>query len=61
MKKTRIVGRIIAGAITSAILLTGALASPAQAVRDTGWPTGNGAQGNGGVTTLRDTGWPTGG
>ena len=60
MNKTRIAARIIAGAIASAVLLTGALAAPAQAVRDTGWPTGNGAQGSGDVTMLKDTGWPTG-
>ncbi len=35
MKKTRIVGRIVAGAVASALLLGGMLASPAQA--DTGW------------------------
>lgn len=35
MKKTRIVGRIIAGAVTSALLLGGMLAAPAQA--DSGW------------------------
>ncbi|HEU4512316.1 MAG TPA: hypothetical protein VFR87_04365 [Nocardioidaceae bacterium] len=35
MKKTRIVGRIIAGAVASALLLGGTLAAPAQA--DTGW------------------------
>jgi hypothetical protein len=34
MKKTRIVGRIIAGAVASAFLL-GSLAAPAQA--DSGW------------------------
>ncbi|HSE10416.1 MAG TPA: hypothetical protein VLB29_17270 [Nocardioidaceae bacterium] len=50
MKKTRIVGRIIAGAVTSAILLTGALASPAQAAKDSN-------AGGGQVQQLRDTGW----
>lgn len=35
MKKTRIVGRIIAGAVASALLIGGALAAPAQA--DSGW------------------------
>jgi hypothetical protein len=35
MKKTRIVGRIIAGAVASALLLGGTLAAPAQA--DSGW------------------------
>lgn len=35
MKKTRIVGRIIAGAVASALLLGGTFAAPAQA--DTGW------------------------
>lgn len=38
MNKTRIVARIVAGAVVSGILLTGVIASPAQA-RDTGWPT----------------------
>jgi hypothetical protein len=53
MKKTRIIGRIAAGAAASALLLSGALAVPAQAkdsdsvssaakvskpmLRDTGW------------------------
>jgi hypothetical protein len=36
MKKTRILGRIVAGALASALLLGGALAAPAQA-KDTGW------------------------
>lgn len=35
MKKTRIVGRIIAGAVASALLLGGSFAAPAQA--DSGW------------------------
>lgn len=61
MNKTRIAARIIAGAIASAVLLTGALAAPAQAVRDTGWPMGNAKQDDGSATMLRDTGWPMGG
>jgi hypothetical protein len=52
MKKTRIAARIIAGAIASAVLLTGALAAPAQAAK-------GGAVDNGGgqVKLLKDTGW----
>ncbi len=54
MKKTRIVGRIIAGVAASAVLLTGALAaSPAQA-KDTGW---GGTTITGKNTTTVDTGW----
>jgi hypothetical protein len=53
MKKTRIVGRIIAGAIASAVLLTGALAAPAQA-KDSGWnPTFKDSK----VQMLKDSGW----
>lgn len=51
MKKTRIVGRIIAGAVASALLLGGLLAVPAQA-KDT-----QAGKGGGTVTTLKDTGW----
>ncbi len=58
MKKTRIVGRISAGAIASAVLLTGALASPAQAAKDTGWPMG--VKSDSGATMLKDTRWPMG-
>lgn len=36
MKKMRIVGRVVAGALASALLLTGALGAPAQA-KDSGW------------------------
>jgi hypothetical protein len=36
MKKTRIVGRIIAGAVASALLLGGTLAAPVE-TDDTGW------------------------
>lgn len=54
MKKTRIIARIIAGAAASAVLLTGALASPAQA-KDTGWTTT--LVGKGSPTQVRDTGW----
>jgi hypothetical protein len=55
MNKTRIVGRIIAGAVASALLLTGALAAPAQAKKDTGW---NGTSvTKAGPSMMRDTGW----
>jgi hypothetical protein len=54
MNKKRIVGRIIAAAAASALLLTGALAAPAQA-KDTGW--GGRTVEKGGVTMLKDTGW----
>jgi hypothetical protein len=50
MKKTRIVGRIIAGAIASAVLLTGAFAAPAQAAKDNN-------SGVSQVQQLKDTGW----
>jgi hypothetical protein len=54
MKKTRIVGRIIAGAIASAVLLTGALAAPAQAAKDSGWnPTFQDSK----PQMLKDSGW----
>lgn len=56
MKKTRIIARIIAGAAASAVLLTGALASPAQA-KDSGWG-GVGIVSKGGTTTSSvDSGW----
>ena len=51
MTKTRIIARIIAGAAASAVLLTGALASPAQAK---GGPANNGDTQ---VQQVRDTGW----
>lgn len=56
MNKTRIVGRIIAGAVASALLLTGTLAAPAQAKRDTGWGSTS-IQKAGGPTQMKDTGW----
>lgn len=37
MKNTRIVARIIAGAIVATALLGGTVAAPAEA-KDTGWP-----------------------
>jgi len=54
MKKTRIVARIIAGAAATAVLVTGALAMPAEA-KDSGW-------GRVGVEIktapkFKDTGW----
>ena len=53
MNKTRIAARIIAGAIASAVLLTGALAAPAQA-KDSGWnPTAKDSK----TQMLRDSGW----
>ena len=54
MKKTRFAARIIAAAVTSAVLAAGAFSAPAQA--DTGWPQKS-AKGGGQITTL-DTGWP---
>ncbi|MBY9074325.1 hypothetical protein K1X13_05770 [Nocardioides sp. WL0053] len=57
MKKTRFAARIIAGALASAVILTGSLAGPAQAKNDTGWPTG---AKSGDTSVLKDTGWPTG-
>jgi hypothetical protein len=56
MKKTRIIARIIAGAAASAVLLTGALASPAQAAKDSGWG-GVGVTSKDNPTSLRDSGW----
>lgn len=58
MKKTRIVGRIVAGAVASALLLTGALAAPAQAARDSGWNTFSVKQDSPKFAT-RDSGWNT--
>lgn len=53
MKKMRIVGRIVAAALASALLLGGTLAAPAQADSE------NGKGGGGGnVQTMKDTGWP---
>lgn len=51
MNKTRIAARIIAGAVASAVLLTGALAAPAQAKDSAG------SNGGGQVQQLKDTGW----
>jgi hypothetical protein len=58
MNKKRIVGRIIAAAAASALLLTGALAAPAQAKKDSGWGTTS-IQKAGGMTSHRDSGWGT--
>lgn len=52
MNKTRIVGRIIAGALASAVLV-GAFAAPAQAKSDNG--SSAGAQ----MQQAKDTGWGT--
>lgn len=52
MKKTRIVGRIVAGAVASALLVVGAFGAPAQAKGNNG-----GNSGDGTVTTMKDTGW----
>lgn len=57
MNKTRIAARIIAGAVASAFLLTGALAAPAQA-KDTGWGTTSITKA-GPKQELKDTGWGT--
>jgi hypothetical protein len=54
MNKTRIAGRIVAGAVASALLFAGALTAPAQA-KDTGW--GGRSVDTGQVTMLKDTGW----
>lgn len=52
MKKTRILGRIVAGAVASALLVVGAVGAPAQA---------KGGDSNGPssktVKLLKDTGW----
>ncbi len=58
MKKTRIIGRIIAGAVASAVLLTGALAAPAQA-KDSGWGTTSVTKAGGQMSQLKDSGWGT--
>jgi hypothetical protein len=52
MKKTRIVGRIIAAAAASALLVVGALGAPAQAK---GGDNGPGET----VKQMKDTGWGT--
>jgi hypothetical protein len=57
MNKKRIVGRIIAAAAASALLLTGALAAPAQAKKDTGWNGTSVVVAKGGPTMMKDTGW----
>lgn len=54
MKKMRIVGRIVAAALASALLLGGTLAAPAQADSENG----KGSGGGGNVQTMKDTGWP---
>lgn len=55
MKKTRIVGRIIAGAVASALLLGGSFAAPAQA--DTGWGSVKVVKESGKQYDTNDTGW----
>jgi hypothetical protein len=52
MNKTRIVGRIIAGALASALLVAGALGTPAQAKSDNTTAGGQTQQ-------AKDTGWGT--
>jgi hypothetical protein len=59
MNKTRIVGRIIAGAVASALLLTGALAAPAQAKKDSGWGTTSIQKAAGPAQMKKDSGWGT--
>ena len=56
MNKTRITGRIIAGAVASALLLAGALSAPAQA-RDTGWGSTSITKTAPQIKEMRDTGW----
>jgi hypothetical protein len=51
MKKMRIVGRVVAAALASALLLGGTLAAPAQADSE------NGKGGGGNVKSMKDTGW----
>ncbi len=56
MKKTRILGRIVAGAVASALLLGGSFAAPAQA--DTGWGSVKVVKEHGGKKVdTNDTGW----
>jgi hypothetical protein len=50
MNKTRIVGRIVAGAVASALLVVGALGAPAQAKGDSG-PSDRT------VKQMKDSGW----
>lgn len=50
MKKTRILGRVIAGVVTSAVLLGGTFAAPAQADSDR-------SQVRSGFAQTNDTGW----
>ena len=50
MNKTRIVGRIVAGAVASALLVVGAFGAPAQAKSDNG-PSDRT------VKQMKDTGW----
>ena len=51
MKKMRMVGRVVAAALASALLLGGTLAAPAQADSEKG-------NGGGNVKSMKDTGWP---
>jgi hypothetical protein len=52
MKNMRFAARIIAGALASAVILTGSLAAPAQAAK----PDGKGG-GDSTVQSSKDTGW----
>ena len=58
MNKTRIAGRIVAGAVASALLLAGALSAPAQA-RDSGWGTTSITKTAPQIKEMRDSGWGT--
>jgi hypothetical protein len=53
MKNMRFAARIIAGALASAVILTGSLAAPAQAAK----PDTDSKGGGGTVTYSKDTGW----
>ncbi len=54
MKNMRFAARIIAGALASAVILTGSLAAPAQAAK----PDTDSKSGDTTVKMSRDTGWP---
>lgn len=58
MNKTRIAGRIVAGAVASALLLAGALAAPAQA-KDSGWGTTSITKTAPQIKEMKDSGWGT--
>ena len=57
MNKTRIVARIIARAMASAVILTGALAAPAQAAKDSGWGGVGVVSKDDKTTSVGDSGW----